>query len=265
MDDVKHRGSRSYGQFCGLARALDVVGDRWNLLIVRELLPGPLRYSELKTFLAGIATNLLAARLRTLEENGIVARQLGDTGVLYGLTPWGAELREPMEALGRVGRATPGEWTGRRLIPAPLAGARPACPAARRDRGPVLGDRLRGRGPTHRSAGRRRRAERSPRSRPAARDRPGRRGRDRRRTGDRCGHARTSPVGGASSRRGGRPPACLLRTTGTVSRPTGRSRAGDDTTRPGVRSPGDVHEPDVLRSPVVPTASPRPGRIGFPS
>lgn len=103
MDDAKHRGSRSYGQFCGLARALDVVGDRWNLLIVRELLPGPLRYSELKTFLAGIATNLLAARLRTLEENGIVARQLGDTGVLYGLTPWGAELREPMEALGRWG------------------------------------------------------------------------------------------------------------------------------------------------------------------
>lgn len=101
MDIVKHR--RSYGQFCGLARALDVVGDRWNLLIVRELLPGPLRYNELKTSLAGIATNLLAERLRTLEHNGIVERRLGDAGVLYALTQWGAELREPMEALGRWG------------------------------------------------------------------------------------------------------------------------------------------------------------------
>lgn len=100
MDNVKQR---SYGQFCGLARALDVVGDRWNLLIVRELLPGPLRYNELKTSLAGIATNLLTERLRSLEANGIVERQLGDTGVVYALTPWGAELREPMESLGRWG------------------------------------------------------------------------------------------------------------------------------------------------------------------
>ncbi|MBB5079542.1 winged helix-turn-helix transcriptional regulator [Nonomuraea endophytica] len=99
MENIK----RSYGQFCGLARALDVVGDRWNLLIVRELLPGPLRYNELKTSLTGIATNLLAERLRSLEGNGIVERRLGDVGVLYALTPWGAELREPMEALGRWG------------------------------------------------------------------------------------------------------------------------------------------------------------------
>ena len=103
MDNVKQSGGRSYGQFCGLARALDVVGDRWNLLIVRELLPGPLRYSELKTSLAGIATNLLAERLRTLEENGILERRLGDAGVLYALTLRGTGLREPMEALGRWG------------------------------------------------------------------------------------------------------------------------------------------------------------------
>jgi DNA-binding HxlR family transcriptional regulator len=103
MDDVKRSPGRSYGQFCGLARALDVVGDRWNLLIVRELLPGPLRYNELKTYLTGIATNLLAERLRTLEQNGIVERRLGDAGVLYALTPWGAGLREPMEALGNWG------------------------------------------------------------------------------------------------------------------------------------------------------------------
>jgi DNA-binding HxlR family transcriptional regulator len=103
MDKVKRHGARSYGQYCGLARALDIVGERWNLLIVRELLPGPLRYSELKSSLAGIASNLLAERLRTLEDNGILERQLGDAGVLYALTPWGAELREPMEALGRWG------------------------------------------------------------------------------------------------------------------------------------------------------------------
>lgn len=103
MDKVKRNGARSYGQYCGLARALDLVGERWNLLIVRELLPGPLRYNELKSSLAGIASNLLAERLRTLEENGILERQLGDAGVLHTLTPWGAELREPMEALGRWG------------------------------------------------------------------------------------------------------------------------------------------------------------------
>lgn len=103
MENVKHSVGRSYGQFCGLARALDVVGDRWNLLIVRELLPGALRYSELRASLPGVASNLLAERLRTMEQTGVVERRLGDTGVLYGLTPWGAELREPMEALGRWG------------------------------------------------------------------------------------------------------------------------------------------------------------------
>ncbi|MFI6574023.1 winged helix-turn-helix transcriptional regulator [Nocardia fluminea] len=101
MENVKHSVGRSYGQFCGLARALDVVGDRWNLLVVRELLPGPLRYGELKSSLPGVASNLLAERLRTLESAGVVERRLGDTGVLYGLTRWGAELRAPMEALGR--------------------------------------------------------------------------------------------------------------------------------------------------------------------
>ncbi|MFV8048915.1 winged helix-turn-helix transcriptional regulator [Mycobacterium sp. 48b] len=79
------------------------MGDRWTLLIVRELLPGSMRYSELKTSLGGIATNLLAERLRAMEADGIVERRLDDTGVVYGLTPWGAALREPMEALGRWG------------------------------------------------------------------------------------------------------------------------------------------------------------------
>ena len=105
MDKVNRQstGSRTYGQFCALARSLDVVGERWTLLIVRELLPGPMRYTELKTSLKGIATNLLAERLRTMESHGIVERRLQDAGVAYALTPWGKGLREPMEALGRWG------------------------------------------------------------------------------------------------------------------------------------------------------------------
>ena len=61
---------RSYDQYCALAKALDVVGDRWTLLIVRELLVRPSRYSELQDGLTGIATNLLAERLRQLEGRG---------------------------------------------------------------------------------------------------------------------------------------------------------------------------------------------------
>jgi DNA-binding HxlR family transcriptional regulator len=95
---------RSYGQFCGLARALDVVGDRWSLLIVRELLLGPKRYGELAAVLEGIATNLLADRLRNLESAGVVERQVGETsGIAYALTSWGSQLREPIEAFVRWG------------------------------------------------------------------------------------------------------------------------------------------------------------------
>ncbi|WP_433462214.1 winged helix-turn-helix transcriptional regulator [Spirillospora sp. CA-128828] len=95
--------SRSYGQYCGLARALDVVGDRWNLLIVRQLLIAPARYRELLDGLGGVATNLLTDRLRDLETAGVVERRLAEEGnaIAYALTPWGAELREPIESLVR--------------------------------------------------------------------------------------------------------------------------------------------------------------------
>jgi DNA-binding HxlR family transcriptional regulator len=95
--------SRSYGQYCGLARALDVVGDRWNLLIVRQLLVAPARYRELLDGLPGVATNLLTDRLRDLETAGVVERRLAEEGnaIVYALTPWGAELREPIESLIR--------------------------------------------------------------------------------------------------------------------------------------------------------------------
>jgi DNA-binding HxlR family transcriptional regulator len=94
---------RSYGQYCGLARSLEVVGDRWNLLIVRQLLMAPARYRDLIEGLPGIATNLLADRLRDLEASGVVERRLAGEGsvVEYALTPWGAELRQPIESLIR--------------------------------------------------------------------------------------------------------------------------------------------------------------------
>ncbi|WP_227997768.1 winged helix-turn-helix transcriptional regulator [Nocardia australiensis] len=95
--------SRSYGQYCGLARALDVVGDRWNLLIVRQLLVAPARYRELLDGLPGVATNLLSDRLRDLEAAGVVERRLAEEGnaVTYALTTWGAQLREPIDGLIR--------------------------------------------------------------------------------------------------------------------------------------------------------------------
>jgi len=98
---------RSYGQFCALARALDVIGDRWSLLIVRELmLVGPCRYTDLLNGLPGIATNLLANRLRELEAAGVIRRELAPPPVattLFHLTPRGEELRPVIRELGRWG------------------------------------------------------------------------------------------------------------------------------------------------------------------
>jgi DNA-binding HxlR family transcriptional regulator len=104
---------KSYGQYCGLARALDVVGGRWSLLIVRELLVGPARYRDLLAGLPGIATNLLAERLRDLEEAGVIQRQLDtdSNGVVYALTPWGSELRGSVDALVK--------WSGPLMVSGP--------------------------------------------------------------------------------------------------------------------------------------------------
>ena len=68
---------RSYDQFCSVARALDHVSERWTLLIVRNLMLGPRRYSDLMTELPGITTNLLAARLRAMETAGLITRRAG--------------------------------------------------------------------------------------------------------------------------------------------------------------------------------------------
>lgn len=87
---------RSYAQFCGLAHALDVVGERWTLLIVRELATGPKRYTDLADALAGIGTSLLATRVRQLEADGIIQRRLATdqpgSAVVYELSPAGREL-----------------------------------------------------------------------------------------------------------------------------------------------------------------------------
>lgn len=88
-------GRRCYDQHCGLACALDLVGERWTLLLIRELLLGPKRYTDLLTRLPGLTTNLLAARLKQLEEDGIVEREQlppPAPAVLYRLTATGATL-----------------------------------------------------------------------------------------------------------------------------------------------------------------------------
>jgi DNA-binding HxlR family transcriptional regulator len=89
---------RSYGQYCGLAKGLDVIGDRWVLLVVRELLGGPRRYGELLDGLPGIATNLLAERLRSMQDNGLIEKTNDDH---YALTERGEGLREVLYAIGR--------------------------------------------------------------------------------------------------------------------------------------------------------------------
>jgi DNA-binding HxlR family transcriptional regulator len=99
---------RTYGQYCGLAKALDVVGDRWTLLIVRELLiRQPCRYTDLAYGMPGIATNLLADRLRQLEEQGIITREAAPPPIattVFSLTPRGEALKPVLAALGVWGR-----------------------------------------------------------------------------------------------------------------------------------------------------------------
>jgi DNA-binding HxlR family transcriptional regulator len=94
---------RTYGQYCAIAKALDQVGDRWTLLIVRELLlRGPCRYTDLRNGLPGVATNLLAERLRDLEEAGVVSREEAPPPVattLFRLTVRGEELAPVLHGL----------------------------------------------------------------------------------------------------------------------------------------------------------------------
>jgi DNA-binding HxlR family transcriptional regulator len=98
---------RSYGEYCAIAKSLDVIGDRWTLLIVRELaLRGACRYTDLRNGLPGIATNLLADRLRDLEQAGVIAREDAPPPIattLFRLTPRGEALRPVLEQLTQWG------------------------------------------------------------------------------------------------------------------------------------------------------------------
>ncbi|HSM54925.1 MAG TPA: winged helix-turn-helix transcriptional regulator [Candidatus Sulfomarinibacteraceae bacterium] len=98
--------NRSYNQLCGLAYALDIVGERWTLLIIRELFPGPRRFTDLMDGLPGISTNLLTGRLKNLEEQGIICRRVlppPAASTVYELTPLGRGLEDALVELGKWG------------------------------------------------------------------------------------------------------------------------------------------------------------------
>ena len=106
--------SKSYEQRCPVAHALDLVGDRWALLVVRELMRGPKRYTDLGERLPGIGTNILATRLRDLESHGIVRRSTlppPAASKVYELTEYGRELRPAMRALAQWGARSLGPPT----------------------------------------------------------------------------------------------------------------------------------------------------------
>src|SRR5919201_215000 len=98
--------TKSYNQYCGLAYALDRVGERWTLLIIRELAAGPRRFTDLMEGLPGISTNLLSERLKTLEQQGLVGRRVlppPAASTVYELTAVGQALENAMLELGKWG------------------------------------------------------------------------------------------------------------------------------------------------------------------
>lgn len=101
--------ARDYGQYCGVTRALELIGERWALLIVRDLLVGPRRYGELAAGLPRIPSNILAARLKELQEAGILRRAPRSRVIVYELTPYGHELEPIVLALGAWGFKAMGE------------------------------------------------------------------------------------------------------------------------------------------------------------
>ncbi|HEY3480078.1 MAG TPA: winged helix-turn-helix transcriptional regulator [Streptomyces sp.] len=101
---------RTYGQFCGLARALEIVGERWAMLVVRDLVLGPKRFTDLQDSLKRIPTSILTARLNELEESGVIRRRVLpqlDAAVVYELTDYGSELDKIVIELA--------SWGGRSL------------------------------------------------------------------------------------------------------------------------------------------------------
>jgi DNA-binding HxlR family transcriptional regulator len=107
--------SKRYDQYCPIAHALGAVGERWTLLVVRDLMNGPKRYTDLAASLPGIGTNILAARLKELEESGLVEKRKlppPAASTVYELTAYGHDLRPVLHELAR--------WGARSLGPPPL-------------------------------------------------------------------------------------------------------------------------------------------------
>lgn len=112
------RGRRRYDDGCAAAHALDLVGERWALLVVRELLLGPRRFSDLRQNLAGISPNVLTQRLSDLETAGVVQRRTLQPPAacrVYALTPWGMQLEPTLLELLKWGVRSPGFERGRSL------------------------------------------------------------------------------------------------------------------------------------------------------
>ena len=114
--------TRGYGQYCPVAKATEILGDRWTLLIVREMLGGASGFNELQRGLPGISRSVLADRMRALERAEVIERRTGPKGrtLEYRLTPGGRDLQPVVQAIGEWGRP------GRSPSPAPVSSI-PAC------------------------------------------------------------------------------------------------------------------------------------------
>ena len=108
--------ARDYGQYSGISRALEVIGERWALLIVRDLLVGPRRYGELAQGLHRIPTNILAARLKELQSAGVIRRAPRSRVIVYELTPYGRELEPVVLSLGAWGFKAMGDPREEQII-----------------------------------------------------------------------------------------------------------------------------------------------------
>lgn len=108
--------ARDYGQYCSVTRALELIGERWALLIVRDLLVGPRRYGELAAGLPRIPSNVLAARLKELQEAGIIRRAPRSRIIVYELTPYGRELEPVVLALGAWGFKAMGDPRDEQIV-----------------------------------------------------------------------------------------------------------------------------------------------------
>lgn len=108
--------ARDYGQYSGITRAMELVGERWALLIVRDLLVGPRRYVELAAGLPRIPSNILAARLKELQAAGVIRRAPRSRVIVYELTPYGRELEPVVLALGAWGFKAMGDAREEQII-----------------------------------------------------------------------------------------------------------------------------------------------------